>query len=86
MTEQTVEERIRDTLEQHSVVLFMKGTSQFPQCGFSGKAVEILKACIADLPDGAWLRGGQWNDALLASGKTPKTILDDIAPDRPVFL
>ena len=48
MTEQTVEERIRDTLEQHSVVLFMKGTSQFPQCGFSGKAVEILKACNAE--------------------------------------
>jgi monothiol glutaredoxin len=27
------------------VVLFMKGTAQFPQCGFSGRAVQILKSC-----------------------------------------
>jgi monothiol glutaredoxin len=26
------------------VVLFMKGTAQFPQCGFSGRAIELLKA------------------------------------------
>jgi len=34
---------IRDTVTQHPVVLFMKGTAQFPQCGFSGKAIQILK-------------------------------------------
>jgi monothiol glutaredoxin len=27
------------------VVLFMKGTSQFPMCGFSGRAIQVLKAC-----------------------------------------
>ena len=27
------------------MVLFMKGTAQFPQCGFSGRAVQILKSC-----------------------------------------
>ncbi len=27
------------------VVLFMKGTASFPQCGFSGRAIQILKAC-----------------------------------------
>jgi len=36
---------IKDTVTQNPVVLFMKGTAQFPQCGFSGRAVQILKAC-----------------------------------------
>ncbi|HEY9270102.1 Grx4 family monothiol glutaredoxin, partial [Achromobacter sp.] len=35
----------RETVTQHPVVLFMKGTAQFPQCGFSGKAIQILKGC-----------------------------------------
>jgi len=34
---------IKQTVTEHPVVLFMKGTAQFPQCGFSGKAVHILK-------------------------------------------
>ena len=38
-------EFVRTTVTQHSIVLFMKGTSQFPQCGFSGRAVQILKSC-----------------------------------------
>ena len=37
--------RIDDLVHQHRVVLFMKGTAQFPQCGFSGRAMQILKAC-----------------------------------------
>jgi monothiol glutaredoxin len=36
---------IEDTVTGNQVVLFMKGTSQFPQCGFSGRAVQILKSC-----------------------------------------
>jgi monothiol glutaredoxin len=35
---------IDQTVKQHPVVLFMKGTAQFPQCGFSGKAVQMLKS------------------------------------------
>ena len=35
---------IKDTVTQNPVVLFMKGTSQFPQCGFSGRAIQLLKA------------------------------------------
>ncbi|MFN5509757.1 MAG: Grx4 family monothiol glutaredoxin [Burkholderiales bacterium] len=38
-------EFIQQTVTDHPVVLFMKGTAQFPQCGFSGRAVQILKAC-----------------------------------------
>ncbi len=40
-----VQERIRQQVETHPVVLFMKGTPQFPQCGFSANAIQILKAC-----------------------------------------
>lgn len=36
-------EFIRSTVSEHPVVLFMKGTAQFPQCGFSGRAVSLLK-------------------------------------------
>jgi len=35
---------IKETVTQHPIVLFMKGTAQFPQCGFSSRAVELLKA------------------------------------------
>src|SRR5947199_10516917 len=36
---------IKETVTNNPVVLFMKGTAQFPQCGFSGRAIQILKAC-----------------------------------------
>ena len=36
---------IQETVTGNRIVLFMKGTAQFPQCGFSGKAIQILKAC-----------------------------------------
>ena len=35
---------IKETVTQNPVVLFMKGTAQFPQCGFSGRAIQLLKA------------------------------------------
>lgn len=41
---QTVQEFIAQTVQQNPVVLFMKGSAQFPQCGFSGRAIQILKA------------------------------------------
>lgn len=40
-----VQQRIDALVKGHKVVLFMKGTAQFPQCGFSGRAIQILKAC-----------------------------------------
>jgi monothiol glutaredoxin len=43
-----VEERIRQQLAGHRVVLYMKGTPDFPQCGFSARAVALLKACGAE--------------------------------------
>ena len=40
-----VHKRIDEIVKSHPIVLFMKGTAQFPQCGFSGRSVQILKAC-----------------------------------------
>jgi monothiol glutaredoxin len=39
------QERIKQQVTSHPVVLFMKGTPQFPQCGFSALAVQVLNAC-----------------------------------------
>jgi monothiol glutaredoxin len=38
-------ERIKEQVEGNPVVLYMKGTPQIPQCGFSSRAAEALKAC-----------------------------------------
>jgi monothiol glutaredoxin len=38
------QQRIDEIVKGHPVVLFMKGTAQFPMCGFSGRAIQILKA------------------------------------------
>ena len=39
-----VQDFIRETVTEHPVVLFMKGTAQAPQCGFSARVVQILRA------------------------------------------
>jgi monothiol glutaredoxin len=41
----TVQDTIREQVTSHPVVLYMKGTPQFPQCGFSATVAEILKRC-----------------------------------------
>jgi len=43
-----VQQRIDELVKGHRVMLFMKGTAQFPMCGFSGRAIQILKASGAD--------------------------------------
>ena len=43
-----VSERIQSEIERHPVVLFMKGTPQFPMCGFSSRTVQALKEAGAN--------------------------------------
>ena len=38
-------DRIREQVTGNTIVLYMKGTPQFPQCGFSSKAAQVLQAC-----------------------------------------
>ena len=44
----SVQDTIREQVTTHPVVLYMKGTPQFPQCGFSQAAVQMLNACGVD--------------------------------------
>ncbi|MEZ4300418.1 MAG: Grx4 family monothiol glutaredoxin [Polyangiaceae bacterium] len=46
-----IADTIRETVEQNKVVLFMKGSKNFPQCGFSARAVDILKKCGVPFKD-----------------------------------
>lgn len=41
ITQQDIDQLVKT----HDIVLFMKGTASFPMCGFSGRAIQILKAC-----------------------------------------
>jgi monothiol glutaredoxin len=43
--------RIKSTIDSQRIVLFMKGTKNFPQCGFSHRVVEILKSHGAAFAD-----------------------------------
>ena len=45
----SIHDQIKEVVTTHRVVLFMKGTKQFPQCGFSSRALQILNA--AGCPD-----------------------------------
>jgi len=42
------QERIRKQVTENKVVLYMKGTPEAPQCGFSAAAVQMLEACGAE--------------------------------------
>ena len=44
----SVEDRIRAEIDGHPIVLFMKGTPQFPMCGFSSRAVQALRDAGAE--------------------------------------
>ncbi len=43
-----VMERIKQAIEGNDVILFMKGTPEFPQCGFSSRASQAVAACGAE--------------------------------------
>jgi monothiol glutaredoxin len=41
-------EQIKQQIESNAIILYMKGSPQFPMCGFSGRTVEALKQCGAE--------------------------------------
>ena len=45
MATMDIQQRIKEQVTGNPVVLYMKGTPQFPQCGFSSLAVQVLNAC-----------------------------------------
>jgi monothiol glutaredoxin len=46
----SIQDTIKNQVSSHKVVLYMKGSPDFPQCGFSANAVNILRACGIDNP------------------------------------
>jgi len=42
------QQRIDELVKGNEILLFMKGSASFPMCGFSGRAIQILKACGVD--------------------------------------
>lgn len=46
-----VQQQIDALVKNNEVLLFMKGNAQFPMCGFSGRAIQLLKASGVDLKD-----------------------------------
>ena len=49
--EDTVRDQIQGIIDSNDVVLFMKGTKHFPQCGFSATVVEVLRRSGSDFRD-----------------------------------
>lgn len=51
MNQKIVSEQIKEEISTNKIVLFMKGTSNFPQCGFSATVVSILKSMELEFRD-----------------------------------
>ena len=41
----SIQEKIKQQITENDVILFMKGNAELPMCGFSARAVQILKSC-----------------------------------------
>jgi len=67
----TVEEIIKQQLEENRIVLYMKGTPAFPQCGFSGKATYLLQQCGVKFKAVNILEDGDLREGIKAYGDWP---------------
>lgn len=67
----SLKERIEETLREHRIVLFMKGSKSFPQCGFSAKVVGLLKQLDADFKDVNILADAELREGLKEYGNWP---------------
>ena len=54
-----IQQKIQETILSNDIVLYMKGTKDFPQCGFSATVVQILKNIGADFLDVDVLRDAE---------------------------
>ena len=66
-----IQERIRTVIEENSVMLFMKGSPDFPQCGFSGRVVQILEACGAEFSSADVLKDPELREGIKAYSNWP---------------
>ncbi len=66
-----VKERIEHELGSHQVLLFMKGSPDFPQCGFSAQAVAVLRACGTNFASFNILEDPELREALKVHSNWP---------------
>ena len=66
-----IQERIRKVIEENAVMLFMKGSPDFPQCGFSGRVVQILDACGAEFGSADVLMDPELREGIKAYSNWP---------------
>ena len=66
-----IQERIRKVIEENSVMLFMKGSPDFPQCGFSGRVVQILEACGTEFSSADVLTDPELREGIKAYSNWP---------------
>lgn len=66
-----VQEKITQLLGSHPVMLFMKGSPDFPQCGFSAQAVAVLNACGTEFGSFNILEDQELREALKAHSNWP---------------
>ncbi len=69
--ENEIEKFIDDSIENNDVVLFMKGTTDFPQCGFSANVVSILKKFNVEFLDVNVLESDDLRDSIKAYSDWP---------------
>ena len=76
------QQRIDELVKSNEVLLFMKGSASFPQCGFSGRAIEILKACGVDPKTLVFLLGElPYLTGLYERGRSELTPDDNLSVD-----
>jgi monothiol glutaredoxin len=66
-----VKTRIESILNDHKVVLFMKGSAQFPMCGFSARATAILQELGSEFHAVNVLEDGEIREGIKAYGNWP---------------
>lgn len=64
-------EKIKEQLENNSVLLYMKGSPDFPQCGFSAQAVQALQTCNAEFSHVNILEDPELREALKTYSNWP---------------
>ena len=67
----SIQETISKQLSENNVVLYMKGTPAFPQCGFSGRAIQLLRQCDVDFYAVNVLEDPEIREGIKAYGNWP---------------
>ena len=69
--DEAVSKKIEDTVNNNRVVLFMKGSKDFPQCGFSGRSVQILQNLGVEFEDVNVLEDNQIREGIKEFSEWP---------------